>query len=815
MALTFKNIRADGGSGGGAVDSVNGKTGVVVLTKSDIGLSQVNNTSDLSKPVSTAQATAIGVVQSDIDAHEANTSNPHSVTKTQVNLGNVDNTSDLNKPISNATQSALDSKQDKSASNYAVNPGAEVDLIGVNLYDDQGRTDPAFVVEQDLTFTAVAPGDAGNGIQIQYIFHATQSYTTPLVTVVSPTLITVAWYNGPTIANNPTATQLKAAWDAVSGAVALATCAITGTAGNRQYEIGAFALAGGGDASPVNGSGGVPANLTLTRDLSVPLVGIASFLLTKAAANAQGSGFSTDFEIQNADLGDQIQISMDYEGSPDLIVGVNADLKFFIYDITNSVLIPTNSVNYFSGASGTSHRYAVTFTASMTSTDYRVICHIATTNTLAWTFKFDSILISNVIDPTMVTEVASLVLPTQPITVAVTDHMAVMWQDGNTSWRPATMAGNSANSGTLFGFATNIIGLTADITIRGALSGFSFGPFVGYNQYVDSATAGNISPAPASFTDAYVTMGKGITSDTIMVEPISYNRLVTSKGGILTNGGLNNGTGDVVVAGGSTGQFLRYNTALANGFGPFTPVGTAPIVYTAATSAWSIPAATDAVAGHLTAADHTTYTGYGTTLALKAPLASPTFTGTPTLPTGTIAVTQTAGNNTTAVSTTAFVAAGLALKANLASPTFTGTPTLPTGTIAVTQTAGNSTTALATTAFVTTADNLKANAASPVFTGDINSSTGNLQISTIGKGVQIKTGANSRAGTSVLVGGTVTVSNTTVTANTIVMLTSQVDGGTIGSVRISAKVNGTSFTITSSNVLDTSTVGWYMIELIP
>jgi len=38
-------------------------------------------------------------------------------------------------------------------------------------------------------------------------------------------------------------------------------------------------------------------------------------------------------------------------------------------------------------------------------------------------------------------------------------------------------------------------------------------------------------------------------------------------------------------------------------------------------------------------------------------------------------------------------------KANLASPTFTGTPTLPTGTIGVTQAVNNNTTALATTAF--------------------------------------------------------------------------------------------------------------------
>lgn len=43
--------------------------------------------------------------------HIADTSNPHSVTKAQVGLGNVDNTSDLDKPVSTATQAALNAKQ--------------------------------------------------------------------------------------------------------------------------------------------------------------------------------------------------------------------------------------------------------------------------------------------------------------------------------------------------------------------------------------------------------------------------------------------------------------------------------------------------------------------------------------------------------------------------------------------------------------------------------------------------------------------------------------------------------------------------------
>jgi len=56
----------------------------------------------------------------------------------------------------------------------------------------------------------------------------------------------------------------------------------------------------------------------------------------------------------------------------------------------------------------------------------------------------------------------------------------------------------------------------------------------------------------------------------------------------------------------------------------------------------------------------TEFNNIATAIATKADLASPTLTGTPTLPTGTIATTQSAGNNTTAVATTAFVQAALA-----------------------------------------------------------------------------------------------------------------------------------------------------------
>ena len=80
----------------------------------------------------TARQLADSTLQTRIDdiygslvSHSSNTSNPHSVTKSQVGLGNVDNTSDLSKPISTAVQSALDAKQDTltTTQQAAVNSG--------------------------------------------------------------------------------------------------------------------------------------------------------------------------------------------------------------------------------------------------------------------------------------------------------------------------------------------------------------------------------------------------------------------------------------------------------------------------------------------------------------------------------------------------------------------------------------------------------------------------------------------------------------------------------------------------------------------
>lgn len=49
----------------------------------------------------------VGVVTTALNNHTSRIDNPHQVTKSQVGLSNVDNTSDINKPVSAATQTAL------------------------------------------------------------------------------------------------------------------------------------------------------------------------------------------------------------------------------------------------------------------------------------------------------------------------------------------------------------------------------------------------------------------------------------------------------------------------------------------------------------------------------------------------------------------------------------------------------------------------------------------------------------------------------------------------------------------------------------
>ena len=82
--------------------------------------------------------------------HIGNTSNPHSVTKAQVGLGNVDNTSDLDKPISTATQEAIDGKQDKILAGDNISISGNIISAIVPTKTSQLTNDSDFITNNDI-----------------------------------------------------------------------------------------------------------------------------------------------------------------------------------------------------------------------------------------------------------------------------------------------------------------------------------------------------------------------------------------------------------------------------------------------------------------------------------------------------------------------------------------------------------------------------------------------------------------------------------------------------------------------------------------
>lgn len=91
--------------------------------------------------------------------------------------------------------------------------------------------------------------------------------------------------------------------------------------------------------------------------------------------------------------------------------------------------------------------------------------------------------------------------------------------------------------------------------------------------------------------------------------------------------------------------------------------------------------------------------------------------------------------------------------------------------------------------------------------------TASLELLNAGTSMYVKGGTNASRGTATLVGGTVTIPNTKIQTGDLVILTAQ--RGTLtnlGILKETARVSGTSITIGSSNILDTSTFDYFIIK---
>lgn len=207
------------------VQSVSGKTGNVTLDKNDVGLPNVDNTSDLNKPVSTAQASAISLAQSNAQSYadtqisnlvasspaaldtlnelaQALGNDPNFATttttslgnrlrvdtstqgltagqktnaKTNIDLQNVDNTSDINKPVSTATQTALNLKVDKT-----------ITVVGGNGLTGGGDLTTNRTIQMPDIVTAGTTTGVDNSLNITVdIKGRITSFTKSLISIVS------------------------------------------------------------------------------------------------------------------------------------------------------------------------------------------------------------------------------------------------------------------------------------------------------------------------------------------------------------------------------------------------------------------------------------------------------------------------------------------------------------------------------------------------------------------------------------------------------------------------------------------------------
>lgn len=190
------------------VTTVFSRTGTVVAATNDYTWAQIDKTTSSLADITTkphSALTGIGTnTHTQIDTHIADTANPHVVTKTQVSLGNVDNTSDATKFAATAVLTNKRVTKRVSAVTQSATPTMNTDNMDV-----ANITALAQAITSMTTNLTGAPSDADtlivritdNGTARAITWGASFEASTvalPTTTVIS-TMLTVGFmYNGVT-----------------------------------------------------------------------------------------------------------------------------------------------------------------------------------------------------------------------------------------------------------------------------------------------------------------------------------------------------------------------------------------------------------------------------------------------------------------------------------------------------------------------------------------------------------------------------------------------------------------------------------------
>jgi hypothetical protein len=315
---------------------------------------------------------------------------PTGIVKGDVGLGNVDNTSDATKNAAAATLTNKTIDGDDNTIQDLALASLKTELADADKVIRRNASGVVISGNALPNSSAIVTTDASQALTAKDIDGGTASNTSRITIpkAATATLNALTRKQG-TLVYDTDVNKLK--YD--DGSILNLVGSGSG-AGSINYvlnpdaeenTLGWATYADAAGVAPVDGTGGSP-NVTFTRSTSSPLRGTASFLFTKDAANRQGQGASYDFTIASADASKTLQISFDFENTGASYAA--GDLRAYIYDVTNAVLITPAVVSI----AAAKFQFQTTFVAS-TSTSYRLILHVASTNASAYTAKFDNVVV--------------------------------------------------------------------------------------------------------------------------------------------------------------------------------------------------------------------------------------------------------------------------------------------------------------------------------------------------------------------------------------------------------------------------------------
>ena len=154
---------------------------------------------------------------------------------------------------------------------------------------------------------------------------------------------------------------------------------------------------------PITGSGGTVTNMTFAASTSSPLIDNASFLMTQSnASTGVGQGVSCPFTVDSGKQVNVLGIKFWYNASASPFVassgavGSDSSVEVYVYDITNSVLIPIAG-RYITAQGSNNYVLTGTFQTAYNSTSYRLIVAQSaySSSTSSWTFKWDGLFVGS------------------------------------------------------------------------------------------------------------------------------------------------------------------------------------------------------------------------------------------------------------------------------------------------------------------------------------------------------------------------------------------------------------------------------------